>query len=211
MNTRRILYWALGILAFFLISSLLFYNFWFLRDPDRTIPSGDVLVSPADGTVVRLFSLPDPGHIGIEKGILGEIQTTSEDVADSVNVMVIMMTPLDVHYQRSPISGEVVTVEYVEGEFVNAVSNAESLVAYRNEKNEILIQGEFKVKVIQVAGVLARRIVDYVDEGSVVERGEKVGLIKLGSMVVMIFPEDLDPEIEEGEYVYGGETIVARY
>ena len=190
--------------------------FWFLRDPIRTVPEGNLILSPADGKVVRLFKTTDTESLDIDKGILGGIKTTASEISDSAYVLVIMMTPFDVHYQRAPIEGTIRSVEYKEGSFLNIMDDARSLVAFNNEKNEIVMSGnrngeEFDIKIIQVAGFLVRRIVDYIDVSQTVEKGAHIGLIKFGSMVVMIFPDTFDPLVSEGDYIYGAETIIAEY
>ena len=125
-----------------------------------------------------------------------------------------MLTTFDVHFQRAPIDGTVTLVSYTEGKFLNAVNDAASLRCLENEKNEMLITKKFKnkkfsVKVIQIAGALARRIVCFVHAGKEVKKGEDIGLITLGSQVSLIIPSSCNLKIKEGQYVYGGKTIIA--
>lgn len=213
---KKIIYFLISIVIIFIILCTLFYVFWFLRNPVRTIPKEDLILSPADGKIVRLFKTTDTEFLDIDKGILGGIKTTASEISDSAYVLVIMMTPFDVHYQRAPIKGTVKSVEYKQGSFLNIMDDAKSLVAFNNEKNEIVMSGsrdgeEFDIKIIQVAGFLVRRIVDYVDVSQTVEKGEHIGLIKFGSMVIIIFPDTFNPLVSEGDYVYGAETIIAEY
>ena len=120
------------------------------------------------------------------------------------------MTPLDVHFQRSPIDGKVLYTNHVPGKFMNAVLN-QSLVTLENEKNEILIQkNKLKIKVIQIAGVAARRINCYVKKGEKVKKGQKIGFIDLGSQVTIILPKHLPIKVKQGQKVIGGETIIAH-
>ncbi|MCK5095864.1 MAG: phosphatidylserine decarboxylase family protein [Candidatus Pacebacteria bacterium] len=212
----KTIYYLASITLILAILCTLFYVFWFLRDPIRTVPEGNLILSPADGKVVRLFKTTDTESLDIDKGILGGIKTTASEISDSAYILVIMMTPFDVHYQRAPIEGTIRSVEYKEGSFLNIMDDARSLVAFNNEKNEIVMSGnrngeEFDIKIIQVAGFLVRRIVDYVDVSQIVEKGEHIGLIKFGSMVVMIFPDTFDPMVSEGDYIYGAETVIAEY
>ena len=212
----KTIYYSISIIVILAILCTLFYIFWFLRDPVRIIPEGNLILSPADGRIVRLFKITDTEFLDIDKGILGGIKTTASEISDSAYVLVIMMTPFDVHYQRAPIEGTIKSVEYKEGSFLNIMDDARSLVAFNNEKNEIVISGnrdgeKFDIKIIQVAGFLVRRIVDYVDVSQIVEKGEHIGLIKFGSMVIMIFPDTFDPMVSEGDYIYGAETIIAEY
>lgn len=212
----KTIYYSISIIVILAILCTLFYVFWFLRDPVRTVPEGNLVLSPADGKVVRLFKTTDTESLDIDKGILGGIKTTASEISDSAYVLVIMMTPFDVHYQRAPIKGTIKSVEYKQGSFLNIMEDARSLAAFNNEKNEIVMSGsrngeEFDIKIIQVAGFLVRRIVDYVDVSQIVEKGEHIGLIKFGSMVIMIFPDTFDPLVSEGDYIYGAETIIAEY
>lgn len=213
---KKVIYFLISIVIILIILCTLFYVFWFLRNPVRTIPEGDLILSPADGKIVRLFKTTDTEFLDIDKGILGGIKTTASEISDSAYVLVIMMTPFDVHYQRAPIEGTVKSIEYKQGSFLNIMDDAKSLVAFNNEKNEIVMSGirngeEFDIKIIQIAGFLVRRIVDYVDVSQTVEKGEHIGLIKFGSMVIIIFPDTFNPLVSEGDYVYGAETIIAEY
>jgi len=188
-----------------------FYRFVFLRDPRRTAPRGRSLVSPADGMVADIRPVSS-GLARIDKGRFGSIDTLVDDVADSGYVISITMSPLDVHWQRSPIPGTVVSHRHSHGRFRNAMKKKGAVRrAVENEKNEILIAcEEFKVKVIQIAGVLARRVVCLVDEAQEIDKGEKIGLIRLGSQVCLVIPE-LPLEVKIGQRVRAGETVIARY
>lgn len=207
---------VMALVILFVIFCVLFYVFWFLRDPKRTAPEGDLILSPADGKVIKLFKTTDAGPLDIDKGILGGIRTTASEISDSAYVLVIMMTLFDIHYQRSPITGIIKSKQHKDGSFLNIKKEEKSLASFSNEKNEIIMTGnrngkEFDIKIIQVAGYLVRRIVDYVDVSQKVEKGNHMGLIKFGSMVVMIFPDTFEPLVSEGDYLYGAETVIAKY
>ncbi|MBI5392705.1 phosphatidylserine decarboxylase family protein [Candidatus Woesearchaeota archaeon] len=212
------------VLAFYI-----FYKFYFLRNPKRTVPKGNNIVSPADGKIVKIIKVSSSKtdnknktnkskteHLTITKGMFGKIKTLIEDVDKECYLIQIMLTPFDVHYQRAPIDGTVTIVSYTEGKFQNAVKDAASLRCLENEKNEMVFtqkltnkNKKFSVKVIQIAGVLARRIVCFVRAGKEVKKGEEIGLITLGSQVSLIIPSNCSLKIKEGQYIYGGKTIIA--
>ncbi len=210
------------ILLLSLFLFYLFYQFYFLRNPKRKIPTGNNIVSPADGRIVRIMKISAKSkngvntinntHITIEKGIFGMIKTSIADVGEECYLIHIMLTPLDVHFQRAPIEGNIRLINYTEGKFQNAVNDAQSLRCFENEKNEILFIGEnnLKVKVIQIAGALARRIVCFVKVGYTLKKGEHIGLIKIGSQVSLIIPSNCKLQVKENDYVYGGSTIIAN-
>ncbi len=193
---------AIGLILFF----LLFWRFWFLRDPERVIPKGKNIVSPADGKIIMVKDM-SAKNLKIRKGRLGMIDVLAKDVADEYTIVSIMMTPLDVHYQRSPIDGRIMYSKHTKGKFKNAVTDN---IAIENEKNEILIKGDgMNIKVVQIAGAVARRIVSYVKKGDKIRKGDKIGLINLGSQVSMIMPKQR-VNIKPGDKVKAGETIIAK-
>ncbi len=201
--------WALIILALIALAALAFYFFIFRRDPARKIPQGAGIVSPADGKVIAIYRSKELSKLEIKKGLLGKIRSHCSDVADDCIIISIMMTPLDVHFQRSPIGGKVISIKPQRGTFLNAVAT-KNLNILENEKNEILIQGSHRVKVIQVAGFLARRIKCFVAEGQHVEKGQKIGFIDLGSQVTLLLPASVHLAIQPGQRVKAGETIIAQ-
>lgn len=197
------------ILLCILGTLVLFYLFVFARDPKRTTPQDQhAIISPADGRVSHIFNTQGIAHIS--KGKLGMIRSACADVADECTILSIVMTPLDVHFQRAPITGTVTSTFYRRGRFRNAVSNtAEPLL--ENEHNAILIDGEHtRIKTIQIAGALAQRIRCFVQPKQVVRAGERIGFIDLGSQVTLILPSDVKIHVKKGQYVYGGETILGR-
>lgn len=199
----------LSLLALFLF---LLYKCVFLRNPKRKIPAGNNIVSPADGKIVRILDVNDK-PLKLKKGLMGKINALVRDVSKSAYVIVIVMNLHNVHYQRSPAEGEVEKIKYSKGKFQNAVANASSLRALENEKNEILIKNEKigKIKVIQIAGILARRIVCFAKEKQKLNKGRLIGLIKLGSQVVLILPKNkINLKAKENQKVRAGETIIAE-
>jgi phosphatidylserine decarboxylase len=123
----------------------------------------------------------------------------------------IFLSVFDVHVNRAPISGVVSRVRYQKGKFLNAMNPAS---ADRNEQNVVTLRGAgadagFEVTFKQVAGLLARRIVFRCKEGQAVERGQRVGLIKFGSRVDVVFPADAALRVKVGERVKGGASVLA--
>jgi phosphatidylserine decarboxylase len=166
----------------------------FFRDPDRVIPTGEgLIVSPADGRIVSIVNLkPD------------------SDVAATSTRISIFLSPLDVHINRIPVTGKVQEVTYQRGKFMAAYKDDASS---RNEQNTIELADERgrRLRVAQVAGVVARRIVSRVFQGQQVHRGERFGLIMFGSRTDTYVPGDCKIEVAEGQRVKGGETILARF
>lgn len=157
---------------------------WFFRDPNRTIPLGAVAVSPADGKVVRVRKKPG----------------TTE--------LCIFLNVFDVHVNRTPISGTVTEVKYKKGKFLVASKEEAS---YQNEMNTITVeQNGVRVTFSQIAGLIARRIVCWVEPGQPVEAGQRIGLIKFGSRVDVHFGPEWDVVVQEGQRVSAGSTVVAR-
>lgn len=166
----------------------------FFRDPDRVIPAGEgLIVSPADGRVVSVVSL-DP-------------DSNSATMGTRIS---IFLSPLDVHINRVPVTGNVEDVTYQHGKFMAAYKDEASS---RNEQNAVKLADDRgrQLQVVQVAGVVARRIVSRVYPGQRVQRGERFGLIMFGSRTDTYLPSDCKIEVAEGQRVKGGETILARF
>ncbi len=193
------LYVTLAILACFLA----FWRFWFLRDPERKVPDGENVVSPADGRIIDIVDIKSNSLL-IPKGILGKVRTIASDVPNAKYLVSIFMSPLDVHVQRAPVNGRIARVSYQKGRFIAA----NTLGALVNEKNEILIEDFETAKVIQIAGFIARRIECFVREGEHVVKGQRLGRINLGSQVCVILPKNVELEVKKGERVVAGETVL---
>lgn len=189
----------------------LFYRFYFLRRPARLVPGGRAIVSPASGRIVRIVEVKGGRPVSVSKGLLGKVRLLTKDTINEGYVIVIMMTPFDVHYQRSPLESVVEGVRYSKGRFLNVVKDAASLASLENERNEILLRTDIgKVKVVQVAGFLARRIRCFLKPKQKIHKGEEIGLICLGSQVMLVIPK-LRLAVKEGQKVIDGETVVARF
>ncbi|HKD05290.1 MAG TPA: phosphatidylserine decarboxylase [Bryobacteraceae bacterium] len=159
---------------------------WFFRDPERLLPAGPVALSPADGKVVCV--VPE---------------------ADRQTRVSIFLNIFDVHVNRAPIGGVIADVTYQRGQFL--VASKESASA-QNEQNIVTIRAEDGTKVVfkQIAGLLARRIVCYKKPGDLVQSGERIGLIKFGSRVDVIFGPEWRVEVMPGMRVTGGSSVIAR-
>lgn len=207
---RKLLYFLVVVL----ISLGLFYRFWFLRQPERNIPAAEnAFVSPANGKVVSITELDAEGMSRIPKNTLGHVKSLLSEVDSVCTVISIQMTPLHVHYQRAPRKAVLLKSNYVKGEFGNAiVMNNEMGIRFENEHNEWLFQENdgSKFKVIQISGFVARRIEDFLKNGQQVERGEIIGLIKLGSQITVVLPSVYKCSVKVGETVTDGETILAQ-
>ena len=180
--------WVSGLFA---LLTLAFVGFF--RDPERVPPTGEgLVVSPADGKIVGIKE--------VEKGRLLEKPGTQVS---------IFLSPLDVHVNRAPIKGWVEEVQYQPGRFFAAFRDKAS---NENEQNAMRIVDSTRrsLSIVQIAGVLARRIICYVKKGEVLERGQRIGLIMFGSRVDIFLPRGYQVEVVEGQRVRGGETIIGR-
>lgn len=174
---------------FILSLILLIFTFYFFRDPERVVPIGDdILVSPADGLITN-------------------ITETKEGKKTYIKVS-IFLSIFNVHIQRLPISGEVTKVDYIEGKFINATLDKAS---DENERLKITIKnGNNLIYVTQIAGLIARRIVNYVKPNENINQGDRYGIIKFGSRVDIEFPNNFKLLVNEGQQSIGGETIIAQ-
>lgn len=192
--------------------ALLLFLFWkvvFLRNPNRKTPNGDYVIAPADGKVIEIFEF-NGAEVTLFKGnqrMLGLIHSLTKDVAKEGYIVSIFMSPLDVHINRAPISGKVKSVVHSAGKFL-AVNTFEAGLV--NEKAETIIKGKITIKMIQIAGFLARRVVTNINAGQDVTAGQQVGLINLGSQVTMILPKTVTLKVKKGDRTVAGETILAK-
>jgi phosphatidylserine decarboxylase len=174
--------WALAPLL------LAVFFLWFFRDPERAIPdSASALVSPGDGKVTDVSFV-----------------TTGGEKQARIS---IFLSVFDVHVNRSPIAGVVREVRYQRGKFLNAMNQAS---ADQNEQNIVRVEGDGQVVVFkQIAGLLARRIVFHPKVGDRLERGQRVGLIKFGSRVDVLFDAGAVLQVKVGDRVRGGASVLA--
>jgi phosphatidylserine decarboxylase len=160
---------------------------WFFRDPERSVPAGDdVLVSPADGKVIELLPQPDGG---VKVGIFLSI--------------------FDVHVNRLPASGEITDVSYRRGRFLAAWN---TIASDENERCAItIVHSRGTVRVVQVAGLIARRIICRIKPGQTGRQGERYGLIRFGSRVDTYLPAGAPVAVKIGDRVKGGADIIAHW
>ena len=201
-----ILFGIINILSFYFISYwspvfswvifigtliLLIFLISFFRIPNRQLYSGDnAIVAPADGKVVAI-----------------EEVEADEYFSDRRIQVSIFMSPLNVHANRNPVSGDVLYSQYHKGKYLvawhpkSSTDNERHTVVYKSNGKELLIK--------QIAGALAKRIVNYLEEGQQVKQGEEMGFIKFGSRVDILLPLNAKIQVKINENVKGGVTVVA--
>ena len=196
----------LWIISAIVIMILILFLLNFYKDPKRITPKGSNIVAPADGRIINIINT-SKSNIKIKKHILGKIKTITKGVAEQCYVVSIFMSPLDAHINRAPIEGIVKSIKYQKGTFFKAYDIEKSL---ENEKNEVIIQNkEIKVKVIQIAGFLARRIKCYIKINQKVNKGQKIGMIALSSQTTLVLPGWVGLKVKLNQNVKAGETIIA--
>jgi phosphatidylserine decarboxylase len=169
---------------------------YFFRDPERVPPGRpEALVAPADGKVVSVIPAVPPSELGfgpVPRWRIG-----------------IFLSVLDVHVNRVPVDGTVTRIAYRHGAFVNAALDKAS---ERNERNAIAIRlpGGQEIAVVQIAGLIARRIMCGLREGDPVRAGDRLGMIRFGSRTDLYLPEGVRPLVAIGQTMIGGETVVAE-
>jgi len=191
---------------------MFFISKWFIRSPKRNIPKGNNIISPADGKIIRILSYNSKTKLRFRKDLLGTFDLFTKDVAEECWIICIMMNILNIHVQRAPLDAKIKQITYRKGTFKNAVKNARNLEWMENEKNEILMQcKDFKIKVVQVAGLLTKRIKSYQKTDEIVKKGVPIGHIALGSEVVLVIPKrtNIKLNVKEGMKVIDGESIIA--
>jgi phosphatidylserine decarboxylase len=197
--------------AFALASLILFYiwsplgwlgtlaTVWcafFFRDPPRVTPVGDrLVVAPADGRVSLVTNAVPPRELAAQLG---------DRPLPRVS---IFMSVFDCHVNRSPASGRIERMVYSAGKFINASLDKAS---EDNERNALVIAcAGSRIGVVQIAGLIARRIVPFVKQGVVVAAGERIGMIRFGSRVDVYLPDGIRPLVAEGQTAIAGETVIA--
>ena len=183
-----ILGWAAPALIFLLLT---LFSCHFFRDPERVVPAGpDVAVSPADGKIIKIAMMPDP--------------FTNE----SRQCICVFMNVFNVHVNRSPVAGRVAAIAYHPGKYLNAAFDKASSDNERCAYSLEDAAGD-SWTMVQIAGLIARRIVCRVDPGDSLGRGERFGMIKFGSRVDLYLPEGYAPAVSIGQKVLAGQTVLA--
>lgn len=174
-----------------LLLALTLFSVYFFRNPERVVPDGDNLViAPADGKVIFVGDVDEERYF-----------------KERVTKVSIFMSVFNVHVNRVPCDGKVVEMYYNKGEFVNASYDKASEA---NEQSGILLEtpsGQ-RILFVQIAGLIARRIVTYPLIGDVLKRGARYGLIRFGSRVDIYFPKGADVAVTLGEHTVAGETVL---
>jgi len=176
-------FWLGWVIAGVFLLLLMSFVAFFFRNPQRTIPQDpSIIVSPADGKVVKI------------------------DRVGNVTKVSIFLSLFNVHVNRSPIAGTIEAVDYRKGKFKAAYNHDASL---ENERNTVMVSdGRIKVVFIQIAGVVARRIVFWKRIGDSVNKGDLVGLIRFGSRVDILFPAGTEVTVAVGDRVRGGSSPI---
>lgn len=188
----------LGLLwqpLFWLGAGMTVWCYYFFRDPVRSVPQRDGLViSPADGVVSLISQVMPPKELE-----LGDAPLTRVSV---------FMNVFNCHVNRAPIAGKVTQIAYHKGKFVNASLDKAS---EHNERNGLTIETRqgVRIGVVQIAGLVARRIVCFVKPGQQVDAGFRFGLIRFGSRLDIYLPEGVEPQVTVGQTAVAGETILA--
>lgn len=187
--------WVLGftVLSFIFLLLTLFVGFFF-RNPERVAPEGDNLViAPADGRV-----------LGVDSDVL------SPHLGKNSTKVSIFMSVMNVHINRFPASAKVRDIFYHPGKFF--VASLDKASAH-NERNVMVLEDERgrEIVMVQIAGLVARRIVCYLKKGDVLEAGDRYGLIRFGSRVDLYFSSEIDIQVKAGDKVRSGETVLGRY
>lgn len=171
--------------------------FYFFRDPERfPIKDNNFLIAPADGMICQIENdVPGPKELSLEN--------------EKFNKISIFMNVFDCHVNRFPIECSVDEVFYKPGEYLNASLNDASL---KNERNLIKITStqDDKIVVTQVAGLVARRIISYCNQGDKYEQGQSFGIIRFGSRVDLLFSNKFKILVKKGQTVTGGESILSQ-
>ena len=190
---------AIIFIPFFIILSFIFFFlsffiYYFFRDPIRSIPAEELIVSPADGIVT----------------FIGEVDAPDIINSDSKYIKIsIFLSIFNVHVNRIPCNGTIKKVNYINGKFFNASFDKSS---DQNERNEIILKNSDneELLIVQIAGLIARRIVCNIKENQDVYQGHRFGIIKFGSRVDLFIPNKYKPLVAEGQTVIGGESILAN-
>ena len=201
---RFVAIFAAVTLALFLVSDVLgwigvgltVWCYYFFRDPERVTPQRpDLIVSPADGIVSLIEPASPPAELGLPQTPLTRVS--------------VFMSVFDCHISRAPVAGRVTRVAYRPGKFLNASLDKASA---DNERNGLVIEmpDGRALPVVQIAGLVARRIVCFAAEGQSLGRGERFGLIRFGSRLDVYLPEGVVPLVRVGQTMIAGETVIAE-
>ena len=193
-----------SIILFYLSASILialigffltFFVLWFFRDPKRNTPQDEnLIISSADGKVCLIDEAYPPEELPIE--------------SQKMKRICVFMNVFNVHVNRSPVQGNVDHIVYKEGKFLNASLDKAS---DKNERSSLVLstQNGTKIIVVQIAGLIARRILSFISPNMLLNQGERFGLIRFGSRVDIYLPLDAVEKCKVGDKVVAGESILA--
>lgn len=164
----------------------------FFRDPKRNIPKDkNCIISPADGKVIRIKEFEDP------------------NTKEKLRLVSIFLSVFNVHANRMPVDGKIISVDYIKGDFLAAFDHKAS---EKNERTEIAITAKFGNMIVkQIAGLVARRILCYAKKDEKMIAGQRLGFIRFGSRTDVILPYNVNLNVKLNQKVYGGETIIGKY
>ncbi|MDR2443673.1 MAG: phosphatidylserine decarboxylase family protein [Deltaproteobacteria bacterium] len=194
LGLLTLIFWVLGFcILTYIFLILTCFTIWFFRDPKRPIPPGEFGLSPADGRVIRIDSL-------------ALCPLTN---APTIKVS-IFMSIFSVHVNRLPVSGLLVRQDYFKGTFLNAELDKAS---EKNERNALIIESSDgrRITVVQIAGLIARRIVSWVNIGENLTRGQRFGMIRFGSRLDIYLPREAQIMVALGQKVNAGWSPIWRY
>lgn len=190
-----ILFWRTPEMLGWIGVILTLWCVYFFRDPERVTPIQDgLIISPADGVVSMIETVSVPGELALD-----------DDEAVRISVF---MNVFDVHVNRSPINGTIRKITYIPGKFINAELDKAS---EHNERQALSVETDNGVTIgfVQIAGLVARRIVKFVSEGDQLLAGQRFGLIRFGSRVDVYLPKGHEALVCVGQKAIAGETVLA--
>jgi|TARA_B110000438_G_scaffold107573_1_gene105725 phosphatidylserine decarboxylase len=182
---------ALAVIGFLLTA----FTLWFFRDPERNTPQdSNLIISSADGKVCLIDEAYPPEELAMD--------------AQKMKRICVFMNVFNVHVNRSPIPGKAEHIVYKKGQFLNASLDKAS---DKNERSSLVIKsdGGAKIIVVQIAGLIARRILGFISLNQILSQGERFGLIRFGSRVDIYMPLDAFTQCAVGDKVIAGESVLA--
>jgi phosphatidylserine decarboxylase len=203
-----VLYVVLGAIIV-LLGFLFFLWLYILRDPAREVPQEECVVSTADGHVADVMTIDEnsPGN-GEDKERIKEFLRISKEVGKKVHVITIRQEVLDVHVQRTPIDGKVISVKHLDAKTENAAKRG----ALKNERIEVMIKdANMRVKVLIISGGWLAKTESFVKEEDVLFKGQRVGKALTKSESVLIIPQFFKLNVKKGDEVIAGQSIIAAY
>ena len=176
---------------------LTLFTLWFFRDPSRNTPvDTNLIISSADGKVCLIDEACPPSEVSMKQ--------------EKMKRVCVFMNVFNVHVNRSPVAGVIKNIVYKEGQFLNASLDKAS---EKNERSSLIINSEHgaDIVVVQIAGLIARRILGFVSKNQNLNQGERFGLIRFGSRVDIYMPLDLTVQCSVGDKVVAGESVLASF